>query len=87
MTQTIGVEVARYSERDVLGEALGKRGYKATPVEERGGRLGFDVECDGEDGIAPAELLHELELLVGELELPFIPIRGDGFVALRPPGD
>lgn len=87
MSQTIGVEVARYRERDLLGTALAERGYKATPVEERGGRLGFDVECDGDSGPACDDLLHELEMLVEGLEVPFIPIRGDGFVALRPPGD
>lgn len=85
MSETIGVEVARYRERDLLGKALEERGYTATPVEERGGRLGFDVEC--EDGTGSEELLHALEMLVGDLEVPFIPMRGDGFVALRPPGD
>ena len=76
MTEVIGVEVARYRERDLLGKALEARGYTATAVEERGGRLGFDVECpDGGCG----DLLHELELLVEELETPFIPMRGDGF--------
>ena len=87
MPRTIGVEVARYRERDLLGTALEERGFKATPIEERGGRLGLDVECDGESGPACDELLHELEMLVGQLEVPFIPQRGDGFVALRPPGD
>ena len=86
MSQTIGVEVARYRERDLLGKALEERGFTATPVEERGGRLGFDVQCEDGDG-ACDDLMHQLELLVGELELPFIPQRGDGFVALRPPGD
>lgn len=88
MSETISVEVARYRERDLLGKALEERGYKATPVEEVGGRLGFDVVCDdGDSGPACDDLLHEMELLVGDLELPFIPIRGDGFVFLRPPGD
>ncbi len=86
MSQTIGVEVARYRERDLLGRALEERGFTATPVEERGGRLGFDVQCDDGEG-GSDDLMHQLELLVGELELPFIPQRGDGFVALRPPGD
>ena len=84
MTETVGVQVARYRERDMLGKALEERGYTAVPVEERGGRLGFDVECpDGSDGCD--DLLHELEMLVEELDTPFIPIRGDGFVFLRPP--
>ena len=88
MSQTIGVEVARYRERDLLGKALEERGFTATPVEERGGRLGFDVQCEDGDGAGGCDdLMHQLELLVGELDLPFIPQRGDGFVALRPPGD
>ena len=88
MSETIGLEVARYRERDLLGKALEARGYTATPVEERGGRLGFDVACeDGDTGPACDDLLHQLELLIGELDVPFIPQRGDGFIALRPPGD
>ena len=87
MSETISVEVARYRERDLLGKALEERGYDATPVEEMG-RLGFDVVCDdGNSGAACDDMLHEMELLVGELDLPFIPIRGEGFVFLRPPGD
>ena len=87
MSDTVGVEVARYKERDLLGAALEERGYRATPVEERGGRLGFDVQVDDGHAAGADDLLHQLELLVGELDLPFIPVRGDGFVALRPPGD
>jgi hypothetical protein len=87
VSETVSVEVARYRERDLLGKALEERGYKAIPVEEMG-RLGFDVECDdGDSGPACDDLLHQLELLVGELEAPFIPIRGERFVFLRPPGD
>jgi len=87
MSETIGVEVARYRERDLVGKALEDAGYTATPVEERGGRLGFDVEFAGDAMGACDDLLHELELFVGALDAPFIPIRGEGFVALRPPSD
>src|SRR5215208_3653368 len=83
MSETISVEVARYRERDLLGKALEERGYKATPVEELG-RLGFDIECD--DGTCD-DVLQEMEGLVQELQAAFIPIRGNGFVFLRPPGD
>lgn len=83
---TISVEVARYRERDLLGKALDERGYTSTPVQEVG-RLGFEIACDGDTGVACEDLLHQLELLVGELETPFFPVRGDGFVFLRPPGN
>jgi hypothetical protein len=84
MSETVSVEVARYRERDLVGKALEERGYKATPVEETG-RLGFDVECGGEANVTCDDLLRELELLVSDLKTPFIPIRGDGYVFLRPP--
>lgn len=87
MAETISVEVARYAERDLLGEALRERGYDPVPVEETG-RLGFEVQCDdGGSGPACDDMLHEMELLVDELDVPFIPMRGDGFVFLRPPAD
>jgi hypothetical protein len=86
VSETVSVEVARYRERDMLGEALAARGYAATPVEETG-RLGFDVECGDDAKVTCDGLLHELELLLSDLKTPFIPIRGDGFVFLRPPGD
>ncbi len=85
MSETISVEVARYRERDLLGKALEERGYVTTPVEETA-RLGFEIECEDSDRSCD-ELLHELEMLVQELGTPFIPVRGDGFVFLRPPSD
>jgi hypothetical protein len=86
VSETISVEVARYRERDLLATALEERGYDATPVEELG-RLGFEIPCDAHGTVACDDLLREMELLVEGLETPFIPIRGDGFVFLRPPGD
>ncbi|HSL65383.1 MAG TPA: hypothetical protein VK874_12070 [Gaiellaceae bacterium] len=86
MSESISVEVARYRERDLLGKALEERGYRATPVQETA-RLGFDVECEGDTGKTCDELLHEMEMLVDELQTPFIPQRGEGFVFLRPPSN
>ena len=85
MAESISVEVARYRERDLLGKALEQRGYVARPVEETA-RLGFEVDCDDSERSCD-ELLHEMELLVQDLGTPFIPVRGDGFVFLRPPSN
>ncbi|HSC92297.1 MAG TPA: hypothetical protein VLB86_11640 [Gaiellaceae bacterium] len=86
MSETVGVDVARYRERDLLRKVLEERGYRATAVQETA-RLGFDVECDGDTGKRCDDLLHELEMLVQELDTPFIPQRGEGFVFLRPPSN
>ena len=85
MPEAISVVVARYRERDLLGKALEERGYAARPVEETA-RLGFEIDCDDSERSCD-ELLHELELLVDQLGTPFIPVRGEGFVFLRPPSN
>ncbi len=62
-----------------------ERGYVARPVDETA-RLGFEIDCDDSERSCD-ELLHEMEMLVGQLGTPFIPVRGDGFVFLRPPSN
>ena len=45
-----------------------------------------EIDCDDSERSCH-ELLHEMEMLVDELGTPFIPVRGDGFVFLRPPSN
>jgi hypothetical protein len=73
-------------DQEALVSVLAERGIEAELLE--GDVLGFRIPCD--DGAADeacGRLLEQLEDLVGEMQLPLVPQRGDGFVFLRPPGD
>ena len=80
------VELARYPDRDLVVKALRAQGYAPQPVDVEG-VVGVEIPCGGESGRPCEELLHELETIVGDLDVPFVPVKGDGFIFLRPPGD
>jgi hypothetical protein len=78
------VELPRVADRDRVLEALAQRGHEARPAEEDGWPA-IEVPCDGDADTACADLVGELEALVGELDVPLVPVRGEGVVYLRPP--
>lgn len=80
------VELARYPDRDLVIHALRAQGYAPRAVDADG-VVGVEIPCGGDEGRACEELLHELETIVGDLDVPFVPVQGDGFIFLRPPGD
>ena len=75
----VAVQTMRTVDRDWLLQTLAEHGHEARPIEEDG--LSVEVACDG-----CAELLSDLEHLVGELGLPLVPMLAEGAVILRPPG-
>jgi hypothetical protein len=77
MSEAIELQVARVVDQEALVSVLAERGIEAELLE--GDVLGFRIPC--------GRLLEQLEDLVGEMQLPLVPQRGDGFVFLRPPGD
>jgi hypothetical protein len=78
------VELPRINDRDRVLDALAQRGHEARPTEEDGWPA-IEVPCDRESASACDDLVGELETLVGELDVPLVPVRGDGVVYLRPP--
>jgi hypothetical protein len=78
------VELPRIKDRDRVLDALARRGHEARPTEEDGWPA-IEVSCDGEAGNACDDLVAELETLVGDLDVPLVPVRGDSVVYLRPP--
>jgi hypothetical protein len=78
------VELPRINDRDRVLDALAQRGHEARPTEE-GGWPAIEVPCDRDAASACDDLVGELEALVGELDVPLVPVRGDGVVYLRPP--
>ena len=77
MSDSIQVEAARIPDRDrVLSEA---QGIDARAVGE--------VEIVVAAGPDSAVLLHHVETVVFEIGEPFVPVKMDGTIYLRPPGD
>ncbi|MBD0348956.1 MAG: hypothetical protein ICV59_07375 [Thermoleophilia bacterium] len=84
MPDRVQVEMPRVVERDRVLEALRQRGHEARPLDDDQ-NVALEVPCGGESAAACSELLAELEALVGELDVPLVPVLGDGAVFLRPP--
>jgi hypothetical protein len=83
---TVEVEVPRIPDREELLALLRERGLDAQPHDAEDW-VGIEVPCADDDENACADVLHRLELWLGETELPLIPVLGDGRVFLRPPGN
>jgi hypothetical protein len=82
---SIRVEVARDVDADDLRAALEEHGFVAHSLEASG-ELEVRYARDEADRLA-TDLVAALEVWIGEKELPLVPTRGDGVLALRPPGD
>jgi hypothetical protein len=81
MSNQIQVEAARIPDRDRLLEALCDHGLDARAVDE----VCIEIPC-GDDTDAACDELHSyVEGIVMELGAPFVPIKHDGVVYIRPP--
>lgn len=72
----IQVEAARIPDRDSLLTLLRENGLQAEPENE----VGIVVEAD-DDG----EVFHTVEGLIMQIGAPFVPIKHDGVIYVRPP--
>ena len=75
MEEIAQVEAARIPDRDRLLEELRDAGLEAKPVDE----VGIEVHA-GDD-----ELLAEVEGMITSLGAPFVPMKHDGVIYVRPP--
>jgi len=75
MTDTAQVEAARIPDRDRLLQELRDAGLDAQPLNE----VGIEVKTDDDN------LLSEVEGMITSLGAPFVPIKHDGVIYIRPP--
>jgi hypothetical protein len=75
MTDTAHVEAARIPDRDRLLQELRDAGLDAQPVDE----VGIEVRTDDDN------LLTEIEGMITSLGAPFVPMKHDGVIYIRPP--
>jgi hypothetical protein len=81
MSKLIHLEAARIPDRDRLLETLVSNGQDARPIEE----LGIDVRCKPGAGEAVEQIYADVESTVLALGDPFVPIKHEGVIYLRPP--
>jgi hypothetical protein len=77
MDETAQVKAARIPDRDRLLEELRGAGLDARPVDE----VEIAVHAGGD------ELLEEIEGLINTLGAPFVPMKHEGVIYVRPPTD
>jgi hypothetical protein len=78
---TLQVEAARIPDRDRLLGELRAAGLDARPVDE----ISIEVRCSDELDSASDELLAQTEHLVTTLGAPFVPMKHEGVIYIRPP--
>ena len=78
---TVQVEAARIPDRDRLLRLLTDEGMDARAVKE----VGIEVPCgDDADGTCD-ELLPTIEAAIIDIGAPFVPVKHEGVIYIRPP--
>jgi hypothetical protein len=80
MSEAIQVEAARIPDRDRLLRELREAGLDARPVEE----VCIEVAC-GDTEQASDELLGHAENVILRIGAPFVPMKHEGTIYIRPP--
>jgi len=80
MTEHIDVQAARIPDRDRLLEELREAGLEAKPMGE------IEIEVSTEDAEADEHDVYALvERMIMSIGAPFVPIKHDGVIYIRPP--
>ncbi|HEU5279561.1 MAG TPA: hypothetical protein VFU26_11740 [Gaiellaceae bacterium] len=79
--ETVQVEAARIPDRDRLLHELREAGLDARPVNE----VGIEVPVPGASDEAADELLAQTEHMITSLGAPFVPMKHEGVIYIRPP--
>jgi hypothetical protein len=81
MSETLQVEAARIPDRDRLLEELREAGIEARPVDE----VCIEVPCGDDTDSACDELYAHAEATIMRIGAPFVPIRHEDTIYIRPP--
>ena len=81
MTDTVHVEAARIPDRDRLLQELREAGLDAHPVDE----VCIEVPCGDDADVACDDLMVHAESVITSLGAPFVPIKHEGVIYIRPP--
>jgi hypothetical protein len=81
MNETVQVKAARIPDRDRLLEELRESGLDARPVGEM--LIEVPVRSDAEE--AADEVLAHAESVIMSIGAPFVPVKHEGTIYIRPP--
>ncbi len=82
MADSVQVEAARIPDRDKLLEMLKEHGLPAEPV----GEVEIAIPCGEENSeVVCDQMLAEVEGVVMDLGAPFVPMKHEGVIYVRPP--
>jgi len=79
MSQTVPVSAARIPDRDRLLCDLLEAGLAAKPIGE------VEIQVDCPDGTCDDNVLRRAEQLIMDIGDPFVPIKHEGVIYIRPP--
>ena len=81
MTENIPIQAARIPDRDRLLSELRDAGLDARPV----GEVEIEVRVGDDGGDASASVYSRVEGMIVSLGAPFVPIKHEGVIYVRPP--
>jgi hypothetical protein len=81
MAETVHVEAARIPDRDRLLQELREAGLDAQAVDE----VCIEVPCGDDTAVACDELMAHAESVITSIGAPFVPIKHEGVIYIRPP--
>jgi hypothetical protein len=81
VSEHIQVEAARIPDRDRLLKTLNEHGLDARAVDE----VSIEVHYAGDETEAGDEVYAQVEIVVMNLGAPFVPIKHEGVIYIRPP--
>jgi hypothetical protein len=81
MSETVQVEAARIPDRDRLLAELRESGLNAKAVDE----VGIEVAVESEADEAADEVLVHAERVIMGIGAPFVPMKHEGTIYIRPP--
>jgi hypothetical protein len=81
MTEAVQVEAARIPDRDRLLAELQESGLDARAVDE----VGIEVAVEGDGEEVADETFEHAERVIMSIGAPFVPIKHEGTIYIRPP--
>jgi hypothetical protein len=81
VSDTVQVEAARIPDRDRLLLELREAGLDARAVDD----VCIEVQCGDDTEEACDELLAQTEHMITSLGAPFVPLKHEGVIYIRPP--
>jgi hypothetical protein len=81
MSESVSVTAARIPDRDRLLSELLEVGLDAMPI----GEVEIEVECGDDRAAVTDDVYHQVEKLILSVGAPFVPIKHEEVIYIRPP--